>query len=210
MSTTSTTPAEPDEPAVGAASPGTAGPPPAPRSAYSMGSTANILRSLLVIVGMVAVLIAIVPRVSKVEQPAVDAASVVANAVRVSGLPFEAPVGLPAGWKATSARYERGTDDLLTWQAGWTTPQGGFVGIRQTKAASPKWLTTVTNGGRLQGDVPVSGRTWQRLYDRDHDQTSLVLQPADPATGLTTVVAATAGMDEILLFTNALEPAPPR
>ncbi len=175
-----------------------------------MGSTSNILRSLLVILGMVAVLIAVVPRVTKVEQPAVDAASVVSNAVRVSGLPFEAPVGLPAGWKATSARFDTTTDELLTWQGGWTTPDAGFVAIRQTRAATPKWLIATTNAGQPRGSVTASGRTWQELYDPSHNQTSLVNQPADAGLGLTTVVTATASMDEILTFTNALQPAVPR
>lgn len=172
-------------------------------------------RSLLVILALVGVLVAIVPRVSRVDQPPVDALAVASNAVRESGLPFEAPVGLPAGWKATNARYVRATDDLMTWQAGWTTPGGGFVAIRQTAVASPSWLRGATSGGTPQGVLETSGRTWQRLYDPARDRTSLVLTPgsgaapgaADP---LTTVVTATAGMEEILAFTNALRPAPPR
>jgi len=168
-----------------------------------------MLRSLLVILGLVGVLIAIVPRVSSVEQPAVDAGSVVSNAVRVSGLPFEAPVGIPSGWKATSARYDKSTDELMSWQGGWTTPKGGFVGVRQTKAASPGWLETATNGGRAQGTVLASGRTWQKLFDAAHDQTSLVTEPAQGTSGVTTVVTGTAPLDEVLQFTNALQPAQP-
>lgn len=169
-----------------------------------------MLRSLVVILSFVAVLVAIVPRVSSVEQRAVDAGSVVSNAVRESGLPFEAPVGLAPGWKATSARYAKSTDELMTWQGGWTTPKGGFVAIRQTKAASPSWLRTVTSAGQPQGTVEASGRTWQKLFDAAHDQTSLVTQSPQETSGLTTVIAATAGLDEILQFTNALQPAQPR
>lgn len=170
-------------------------------------------RSLLVILALVGVLVAIVPRVSGVDQPPVDALAVASNAVRESGLPFEAPVGLPPGWKATSARYVRATDDLMTWQAGWTTPQGGFVAIRQTAVASPSWLRGATSGGTPQGVLETSGRTWQRFYDPTRDRTSLVITPrpgSGPSVGpLTTVVTATAGMEEILAFTNALQPAPP-
>ncbi len=204
MSTTSTPASQPVDPI------GPGGAPPVRKSAYSLGSVPNMLRSLLVILGLVAVLIAIVPRVSSVDQPAVDAASVVSNAVRVSGLPFEAPVGLPSGWKATSARYDKSTDDLVTWQAGWTSPQGGYVAIRQTRAASPSWLRTATNGGQSQGTVEASARTWQKLFDPAHDQTSLVAEPALGASGVTTVVTGTAGLGEILQFTNALQPAQPR
>ncbi len=181
-----------------------------PRSPYSLGSTPNMLRSLLVILGLVGVLLAIVPRVSKVEQPAVDAVSVVANAVRESGLPYEAPVGLPAGWKATNARYGTSTDGLLTWQAGWATPKGGYVAIRQTRAASPNWVKAATNDGVSQGTVSAAGRIWQKEYDSAHDQTSLVNAPSGQAAGVATVVAATAQLDEVLVFTNALQPARPR
>ena len=68
---------------------------PPPRSRYSLGTYGNMVRSLLVVLGMVAVLVAIVPRVQSIQQPPIDAASVVADAVRQSGLPFETPSGLP-------------------------------------------------------------------------------------------------------------------
>jgi hypothetical protein len=175
-----------------------------------MGSAPNMLRSLLVILGLVAVLVAIVPRVSRVDQPAVDAASVVSNAARVSGLPFEAPAGLPSGWKPTNARYEASTDDLVTWQGGWTTPKGGYVAIRQTKNGSAGWLKAATNDGLPQGSVDAAGRTWQKLFDASHNRTSLVSQAAQESGGVTTVVTATAAMDEILQFTDALQPVQPR
>ena len=77
---------------------------PPPRSRYSLGTYGNMVRSLLVILGMVAVLVAIVPRVQSIQQPPVDASSVVTDAARQSGLPFDAPVGLPDGWSATNRR----------------------------------------------------------------------------------------------------------
>ncbi|MEP6797259.1 MAG: DUF4245 domain-containing protein [Lapillicoccus sp.] len=178
-----------------------------PPSRYSMGSSANMVRSLLVIVGLVAVLIAIVPRISAVDQPAVDAASVVGNAVRDSGIAYEAPLGLPAGWKATNARYDQSTDGALTWQAGWTTPKGGYVAIRQAKAVTQKWIQVATDQGEPEGAVQAAGRTWEKRYSAAHDQTSLVDEHPDE---LTTVVTATASTDELLTFTNALKPAAAR
>lgn len=175
-------------------------------SRYSMGSSANMVRSLVVILGFVAVLIAIVPRVSSVDQPAVDADSVVSNAVLDSGLVFEAPVGLPTGWKATNARYAKSTDDILTWQGGWTTPTGnGYVAIRQAKDVTAKWITAATNGGVVNGAVQAAGRTWEQRYSAQHDQTSLV---DEHPGGVTTVITATASTTQILTFTNALKPIP--
>ncbi len=173
-----------------------------------MGSSANMVRSLVVILGLVAVLIAIVPRISSVDQPAVDAASVVSNAVLDSGLAFEAPVGLPTGWKATNARYEKAADGILTWQGGWTTPgDNGYVAIRQAGNVSAKWITAATDSGVVQGAVQAGGRTWEKRFSAQHNQTSLV--DAHPG-GLTTVITATASTAELLTFTNTLKPAAAR
>lgn len=180
---------------------------PGRRSTYGSGSVPNMVRSLVVVLGLVAVLVAIVPRVNNVTQPAVDAVSVAAATARQTGLPLEVPAGLPGGWKATSARYAASTDGLLTWQAGYTTPQGGFVAVKQVRAASPAWLQAATDKGTPQGMTTAAGRTWQRLYAESRNQTSLVEQPA---SGLTTVVTGTAGMPEILTFVEALRPADPR
>jgi hypothetical protein len=186
---------------------------PAPaRSRYAMGTYGNILRSLLVVFGIVAVLVAIVPRVQSIQQPPVDAAAVVADAVRQSGLPFEAPGGLPDGWSPTNARYATSTDDLPTWQAGWTTPKNGYVAIRQTKDASPAWLQAATSGGHQTGTRQLAGRTWTVFYDSATKRTSLVDVPpgGGTATSMTTVVTAVADDEEITIFTTALKPAQPR
>jgi len=169
-----------------------------------MGSSSNLVRSMLAIIAFVAVLVAIVPRISSVEQPAVDAASVVSDAVRQSGLPLEAPVGLPAGWKATSARYGKSTDDIVTWQGGWTTPDGSFVALRQAEAATPKWIAAATTQGVVNGSVDAAGRTWEKRYDAIHGTTSLVNEHEG---GLTTVVAGTAPLADVLVLTNALRRA---
>jgi hypothetical protein len=185
---------------------------PSPRSRYSMGSYGNMIRSLVVILGMVGVLVAIVPRIQTVQQPPVDAASVVVDAARQSGLPFEAPVGLPEGWSATNARYATSTDGLPTWQAGWSTPTGGYVAIRQTATASPAWLQAATNGGTQTGTTQLAGRTWTRYYNTDAKRTSLVWVPsgAEAATSLATVITAIADDDQVATFTTALQPARPR
>jgi hypothetical protein len=199
MSSPSTAPASEEQPA------------PA-RSRYAMGTSGNMMRSLLVVLGVVAVLVAIVPRVKSIQQPPVDAASVVADAARQSGLPFEAPVGLPDGWSPTNARYAASTDGLPTWQAGWSTPKDGYVAIRQTKDASPAWLQAATSGGKQTGSRQFAGRTWTVFYDSANKRTSLVDVPSGggTATSLTTVVTAVAEDDEMTTFTTALQPVQPR
>ena len=183
-----------------------------PRSRYTMGTYGNMVRSLVVVLGMLAVLVAVVPRVQSIQQPPVDAAAVAADAARQSGLPFELPVGLPEGWSPTNARYAASTDGLATWQAGWSTPKDGYVAIRQTKDASPAWLEAATRGGKQSGTRQLAGRTWTVFYDPAAKRTSLVDVPsgASTATSMATVVTAVADDDEIAAFTTALKPAPTR
>jgi hypothetical protein len=170
-----------------------------------MGSGANMARSLLVVLLMVAGLIALVPRVDQVRQPAVDAASVVAYAVKDSGTPFSFPAGLPAGWTATSARYAASTDSLPTWQAGWTTPNGQFVGLRQAVNATPAWVASGMSQAKVTGSVELAGRTWEVRTD-ERNQIYVVSVSADK---ITTVVSASAGIDDVRFFVDKLAPATP-
>lgn len=170
-----------------------------------MGTAANMVRSLVVILGLVAVLIVIVPRSDGVVQPPVDAAGAASYAAKESGLALEVPVGLGPGWKATSARYAAATDSVPTWQAGWTTPTEQFVGIRQAAAITPHWLEVSTNAAKADGVLTIAGRTWQRLRD-DRGQIHLV---STAPTGLTTVVSASGERAELGVFVEALRPAPP-
>ena len=110
------------------------------RSSYANGSVANMLRSLLVIGVLVAALVAVVPRVNQVSQPPVDVASASVEIARQSGWPISRPEGLPEGWKATSVRYVRSTDGLMTWHAGYQSPTGNYVALEQTKGATKGWI----------------------------------------------------------------------
>ncbi len=170
-----------------------------------MGTVANMARSLLVILALVAALVAIVPRGEGVIRPGVDASSVVAQAVKQSGLPFELPVGLGDGWAATTARYAPSTDSRPTWQAVWTTPTGQSISLKQASGATPKWVDVATNQGTRAGQVDLAGRTWERRTDA-RGQTALV---SVSPLGLTTVVSTTGGMDEAGQFVDALAPAAP-
>ncbi len=180
--------------------------PPAPKSRYAMGSASNMLRSLLVILALVAGLIMLVPRVTEVRQPPVDAFGVAAAAVRDSGTPYWAPVGLPEGWVSTVARYGPWTDSVRTWQAGWTTPTGGFVGLKQATAPTDSWLSVATSKG-VEPKAPAAstaelgGRSWQVLVD-ERGQTHLVNRDG----GLTTVVSSLRGMPDASVFVPALAP----
>ncbi len=171
-----------------------------------MGSVPNMIRSLVVVLAVVAVLILMVPRVSSVNRPPVD---VHTNAVAVAaetGWAIEEPRGLPPGWDATSVRFVRSTDGLQTWHAGYVTPTGHYVAIEQTMNATAHWVEAETNRAPKVGQTTAGGRTWTE-YDRpDKTQNSLVhlAGSGGSAAGLTTVITGTGTFEELAVFADHL------
>ncbi len=62
-----------------------------------MGSAKNLVYSLAAVLGMVAVLVLIVPRVSSVSGPPVDVHATAVDVQERTGWPIVEPVGLPEG-----------------------------------------------------------------------------------------------------------------
>ncbi|KQU70907.1 hypothetical protein ASD62_07525 [Phycicoccus sp. Root563] len=179
----------------------------APRSSYANGSVPNMIRSLLVIGALVAVLVAVVPRVNNVTQPPVDVAGASVEVARESGWPIEVPTNLPDGWRATSVRYERSTDGLMVWHAGYQSPTGNYVAIEQTKDATAKWIEAQTNRAAAKGTVEAGGRTWTTYVRSGKVQNSLVHE-AGAGDELTTIITGTGTLDELSAFAGTLQKAP--
>jgi hypothetical protein len=180
---------------------------PAPRSSYANGSVANMLRSLLVIGALVAVLVAVVPRVNNVSQPPVDVGGASVEVAKQSGWPIERPGNLPDGWKATSVRYVRSTDGLMTWHAGYQSPTGNYVAIEQTRDATSGWVEAQTNRAAKTGTVEAGDRTWDTYVRGGKVQNSLVHR-ASAGDELTTILTGTGTFEELSAFAGTLEKVP--
>lgn len=162
-------------------------------------------RSLLVIGALMALLIAIVPRVSSVSEPPVDVHAQALDVKRETGWPIEEPVALPPGWKATSVRYVRSTDGLMTWHAGYTSPAARYVAIEQTQNATDEWVLAQTNHAATDGSLRSGGRTWVK-YNRDQKvQRSLLSRPKGVGQ-LTTLITGTGTYEELAEFAAKLQP----
>jgi hypothetical protein len=182
--------------------------PTAPPSRYSMGSTQNLVLSLLAVLGMVAVLVLIVPRVNSVSGPPVDIHATAVDVQHRTNWPIVEAVGLPQGWTPTSARYVRTTDGFSTWHAGYQTPSGTYVAVEQTMDPTSRWVEAQTNRAPKVGTLDAGGRTWVK-YERDTKvQNSLVDDPKAPGR-LTTLVTGTATFEEMADFVTHLEPVTP-
>lgn len=162
-------------------------------------------RSLLVVCALVAALVAVVPRVNSISQPPVDVSGAAVEVARQSGWPISRPEGLPEGWKATSVRYVRSTDGLMTWHAGYQSPTGNYVALEQTQDATQAWAEAQTNRARSIGELEVAGTTWTKFERGGKVQNSLLSKGATPGQ-LTTLVTGTGTFEELAAFAQALRP----
>jgi hypothetical protein len=180
------------------------------RSQYSLGTTSNMLRSLLLMGLFVAILVAIVPRVSEVSRPAVDAVAKARATAVETGWQVELPQGLGEGWRPTVATYEPGTAKVPTLTTVWETPDGGDIALKEAAEPSDAWLARSVNDGELAGSVTIGGRTFERYAARSGAQISYV-ERGTGASDTTLVATGTASEDELKAFVAALRkvvPAP--
>ena len=181
---------------------------PVRRSPYAMGSWPNMLRSLLVIGLIVAGFVAIVPRISEVDRPAVDAGSKASQVAAQTGWPVELPEGLGKDWVPTVATLAPGTEEIRTFTTVWSTPGGGDIALKQAAAVTPGWLARSVNDGAVTGAVTIDGRTWERYAAKDRAQLSYVLR-GEGSAQLTLVATGVVSDDELKALIGALEPVQP-
>jgi Tfp pilus assembly protein PilV len=181
-------------------------PPPGTRRGF--GTLPSMVISLVFITAAVLAWVAMVPRVREISQPAVDVTSVAVQVRQETGWAISQPQ-LPAGWKATNARLDLGSDGVQTWHAGYLAPDGQYVSIDQTQAsgATNSWTSARTSRGQEQGTLVAAGRTWHKLSSPDILQRSLV-RTGSSAHNLTTVLSGTAPYAQLAQFAEALKPVP--
>ncbi|WP_168582078.1 DUF4245 domain-containing protein [Gephyromycinifex aptenodytis] len=177
-----------------------------------MGTWRSLVISMLVMLGFVWLWLALSPRASHLEQREVDVMSVARQVNREAGLKVSVPQ-LQAPWTATSARYARSAEGLMTWYAGYhvTGDDSVFVGLRQTASdadprAKDSWLAEATRDGREMGTVDIGGRTWTRHETGGEPvRRSLVSEEG----GLLTVVEGLGPQERLTEFAGSLRPYKP-
>lgn len=167
-----------------------------------------MITALLVVLGIVVALLLIVPRTSGVTQPPVDvAAGARAASLQVAFTP-SVPMDLPTGWRATSVRTTPASGGVLTWHAGYLTPDEQYAALEQGKDAPRAWLKEQTRGGRVDGTMTVNGLVWDRYVTADGSTRSLVRTGGgNPAQPVTTVVTGTGTFADLAVLAGSLLPA---
>ena len=165
------------------------------------GNVQSMVLSMLVILGLVAVVVWAVPRPSGVQQPPADVANAASGAA--GRLPFVPPVpAAPAGWTPTSAEVNRSTDGVLTWHVGYRTDEGQYVAVEVARDATPGWVRAQTASGAADGTEDVDGREWERQLQPDRGRHSL-LRTQDGLTVIATGEADYPVLGELVRATEA-------
>jgi Protein of unknown function (DUF4245) len=129
----------------------------------SRQSTRNLVASLAVCLGIVAVIIALVPRGVPVDQPHVDYRVAASQAEDTAGLPLLAP-GVPSSWRANAAELRR-TGGVSSWYVGFVLPRNAFLAYTEGIRADPTWLSNTLESAPAGGTLRLGGLTW-RVYDQ--------------------------------------------
>jgi hypothetical protein len=130
----------------------------------------------------------------------VDPASVIAGARAAEPWPVLAPIGLPTGWRCTSARISQAADGLDIVHLGYLSPTSTYVGLEQSATKVTGFVRESTLKGDEQGTVDVAGSTWTTYENADKTHRSLVRRD-DPATY---VVVGSGPYDQLEQFAGTL------
>lgn len=121
----------------------------------------------------------------------VDVKAVAANATDVAGFTPATP-DTGGSYRPNYARWETGTDiGVPTWEVGFVTPAGSFIGLVQTRASNPTWLAQLTANAPVTGTRDAGGQTWE-LRDAGKGEKSMILE----YSGTTIVLSGPAGLSE--------------
>lgn len=134
-----------------------------------------MIRTLLVVLAVVAVIWALVPRPNRVVQPGADVAGAAAAARQELGFSPLVPQELPPDWVPTEAAVRNSADGIKDFHIGYTSAQGQ-AGVEQATSLTARWLQINDAGGRTVGRVVVDGVSWVQLDKAERNYTSLLLQ----------------------------------
>jgi hypothetical protein len=148
-----------------------------------------MLRTLLVILGIVLVIFLAVPRPNSMPPRNIDVPAAAEGARTRLGFAPAVPVGLPSGWTPTSADVRDSGDGIMTWHIGYLTADGHYASIEQAAKVTPRWEEILTSGGAPRPAQTIDGTTWDQRYKDVRDVYALIHR----GQGRTTMVTSKGG-----------------
>jgi hypothetical protein len=139
-----------------------------------------MLRTMLVILAVVALVYFLVPRPNRVVQPAADVGGAAAAATSQLGFTPLIPQGLPADWVPTEAGVRNAADGIkefhIGYRVGTDVSDNAYAGVEQATRLTARWLEINDAGGTRLADVTVDGTVWEQRYKPARSYTSLLLK----------------------------------
>jgi hypothetical protein len=176
-----------------------------PRSTRGRKTAGDMVRSLAVVLVLVAVIVAF----NVAQQPdqmvqRVDYPAALSLARSQASYDVLAPDPVPAGWRVSSARTERAGGGVA-WHVGFVTSSEEYAALEQTDGARRTFVDRFAGGARPDGQVDVGGVRWHRLAGGSPEERALVRDSG----GVTTVLAGSASWDDLERLASALRSQPP-
>lgn len=166
------------------------------------GTIGDMLRSLALVLAVIAVLAVSLPRHHYQRVHIVDYQHDLQVARQSASYHVFAPVGLSGRWRPTSSRVTSpGAADggqPLRFHLGFVTPKEEYAGLEESSLADGRFVAAQTEGQRRLGAVAVAGRAWTS-YAGDGTR-SLVTVVGDARV----VVTGTAPLAELTQLAAAL------
>ena len=177
-------PAAPGPAAPGPAAPGELRPTGRPNARLRQ-TVADMVRSLALVLGVVAVVLLITLRPQPDPVKVVDPTPVLVQARIEAPYPVLYPQGLDSAWRPTSARWQvtEESTPMPAWHVGFVTPDDAYAQIGQSATTDVAYVVSQTSNGRPSG----TAGEWQQ-YDNGAGTRSLVAVRG----GVTIVVSGTA------------------
>jgi hypothetical protein len=154
-----------------------------------------------------AVIIVVAVPLPHAAQPAtVSYAADQAKLARLAPYPAVAPAGLPASWQPVSSGLTVGGANgagTVTWQLGFTTPDGLLASLEESNAAAAGFIRRMTNDGTDGSSIDLNGRAWSSNQTPTRGQRSLYFTGA---AGLVVVVTGNASWAQLRQLAASLRP----
>lgn len=163
-------------------------------------SPRDLALSLVVLLVPVFLFVGVYRLLGHEKPPVIDTGPAYQAASASGAFPVASPEPLPAKWRPLSSDFRPAGDQGPTLRVGLRAPGGGAVQLIESSHPADSLISAELGGGaRPQGDVEVSGRSWQR-YAAERGLRALVL--LEPAR--TVIIIGTARDNEMRGLAQAL------
>jgi hypothetical protein len=168
-----------------------------------------VLRGTVSALGCVlgaAIIIVAVPMPHAAEPATVSYSGDLARLARLAPYPAVAPRALPASWQPVSSGLAVGGANgagTVTWQLGFTTPDGALASLEESNASAAVFIRRMTNSGTALRPVRLDGRAWSPVSTPSRGQRSMYLVST---AGFTVVVTGNATWAELRQLAASLRP----